>query len=55
MATGFVPPVYPYDQLDGAQSRAQGHEGGMVDLSIGTPYDPPAPAGHAGRRLGDGW
>jgi succinyldiaminopimelate transaminase len=40
---GFVPPVYPYDQLDAAQARAAALEGGLVDLSIGTPCDPPPP------------
>jgi len=38
---GFVPPVYPYERLAGARARAEAHEGGLVDLSIGTPCDPP--------------
>jgi succinyldiaminopimelate transaminase len=38
---GFVPPPYPYDRLDGAKAAASAHEGGIVDLSIGTPFDPP--------------
>ena len=38
---GFVPPPYPYDRLDGAKAAASAHEGGLVDLSIGTPCDPP--------------
>ena len=38
---GFVPPVYPYDKLAGLARLAQRHEGGAVDLSIGTPCDPP--------------
>jgi succinyldiaminopimelate transaminase len=38
---GFVPPPYPYDRLDGAKAAASAHEGGVVDLSIGTPFDPP--------------
>ena len=38
---GFEPPPYPYDKLDRLKSLAAGHEGGLVDLSIGTPYDPP--------------
>jgi succinyldiaminopimelate transaminase len=42
--SGFVPPVYPYDQLDGAKARAAALLGGLVDLSIGTPTDPPPPA-----------
>jgi len=41
---GFVPPPYPYDRLDGAKAVASAHEGGLVDLSIGTPFDPPPPA-----------
>jgi succinyldiaminopimelate transaminase len=38
---GFVPPPYPYDRLTGAQAIAARSDGGMVDLSIGTPCDPP--------------
>jgi succinyldiaminopimelate transaminase len=41
VVTGFVPPAYPYDQLDEAMAVAKAADGGMVDLSIGTPYDPP--------------
>ena len=44
MPAGFVPPVYPYDQLDGAKEKAATLEGGLVDLSIGTPFDPPPAA-----------
>jgi len=40
---GFVPPVYPYDKLAALAARADQHEGGAVDLSIGTPCDPPPP------------
>ena len=40
----FVPPAYPYDRLDEAKGRAGRHEGGVVDLSIGTPFDAPPPA-----------
>ena len=40
----FEPPVYPYEQLAGAKAIAEAHEGGSVDLSIGTPTDPPPPA-----------
>lgn len=39
--TGFVPPPYPYDRLAPIAERAAEHEGGAVDLSIGTPFDPP--------------
>jgi succinyldiaminopimelate transaminase len=38
---GFDPPPYPYDRLDAYQKLASAHEGGIVDLSIGTPCDPP--------------
>ena len=38
---GFVPPIYPYDQLDAAKAKAAALPGGLVDLSIGTPTDPP--------------
>ena len=37
----FVPPPYPYDRLDEVKALADRHEGGLVDLSIGTPCDPP--------------
>jgi succinyldiaminopimelate transaminase len=52
---GFVPPAYPYDRLDVLREVAARHIGGVVDLSIGTPTDPPpagamdALAGFAGR------
>lgn len=42
-AAGFVPPPYPYDRLDRLIEIAGAHDGGTVDLSIGTPIDP-APA-----------
>ncbi|MCU0310055.1 MAG: aminotransferase class I/II-fold pyridoxal phosphate-dependent enzyme [Acidimicrobiales bacterium] len=38
---GFVPPPYPYDRLADVVPLAEAHEGGVVDLSIGTPCDPP--------------
>jgi succinyldiaminopimelate transaminase len=37
----FQPPVYPYERLTGAKEKADAHPGGVVDLSIGTPCDPP--------------
>jgi succinyldiaminopimelate transaminase len=40
-ADGFVPPPYPYDRLDDAKAAAERVPGGIVDLSIGTPCDPP--------------
>jgi len=38
---GFVPPPYPYSRLAAVAAVAERHDGGMVDLSIGTPCDPP--------------
>ena len=43
-ADGFVPPPYPYDRLDRLLTAAANVEGGVVDLSIGTPVDPPPAA-----------
>ena len=42
--SGFVPPPYPYDRLDDAKAVASTLDGGVVDLSIGTPCDPPPAA-----------
>ena len=39
----FVPPPYPYDRLDSAKKLASHHVGGTIELSVGTPCDPPAP------------
>ncbi|PZS16747.1 MAG: succinyldiaminopimelate transaminase [Acidimicrobiales bacterium] len=44
MTGAFAPPVYPYERLASARRLADSHEGGIVDLSIGTPTDPPPPA-----------
>ena len=44
MTAGFEPPIYPYERLAGALEKASAHEGGAVDLSIGTPCDPPPAA-----------
>ena len=41
MTGGFVPPDYPYDRLEKLRPVAAAHDGGVVDLSIGTPTDPP--------------
>ena len=41
MSDGFHPPPYPYERLDRLKPLAT-HAGGLVDLSIGTPCDPPA-------------
>jgi len=42
MRAPFTPPPYPYERLGSLADIARGHEGGMVDCSIGTPSDPPA-------------
>lgn len=44
MRIGFVPPIYPFDQLTPIEEVAKSLPGGMVDLSVGTPCDPPPPA-----------
>ena len=41
---GFEPPPYPHDRLDAYQKMASEFDGGIVDLSIGTPCDPPPQA-----------
>ena len=41
MTEGWTPPPYPYDRLGPMKAKADAHEGGAVDLSIGTPTDPP--------------
>ncbi|MHB8593678.1 MAG: aminotransferase class I/II-fold pyridoxal phosphate-dependent enzyme, partial [Acidimicrobiales bacterium] len=41
---GFTPPPYPYDRLAAVAELAEAVPGGMVDLSVGTPCDPPADA-----------
>lgn len=43
-AASFEPPPYPYDRLDELMAVADAHEGGVIDLSIGTPCDPPPAA-----------
>jgi succinyldiaminopimelate transaminase len=43
-AEPFVPPPYPYDRLDELKAVGEGLPGGLVDLSIGTPCDPPPDA-----------
>jgi succinyldiaminopimelate transaminase len=39
----FDPPTYPYDRLAPIEAVAAALPGGAVDLSIGTPCDPPPP------------
>ena len=41
---GFVPPPYPYDRLNRLRPITDAFDGGTVDLSVGTPFDPPPPA-----------
>ncbi len=43
MTEPFVPPPYPYDRLDELKALGEAQPGGLVDLSIGTPCDPPPP------------
>jgi len=38
---GFEPPPYPFHRLRDVEKLARSHDGGMVDCSVGTPYDPP--------------
>lgn len=40
VASGFIPPPYPYERLAGLAREAEQVPGGMVDLSVGTPCDP---------------
>jgi succinyldiaminopimelate transaminase len=40
-AAGFSPPPYPYDRLRRLAELAARSPGGAVDLSVGTPGDPP--------------
>ncbi len=54
---GFVPPVYPFDKLTEFVELASRLAGGMVDLSVGTPCDPPSSKvvealGHSGSERG---
>jgi len=44
LTEGYRPPPYPYDRLDDLRPLADALDGGVVDLSIGTPTDPPPPA-----------
>jgi len=40
----FVPPPYPYERLDRFKPYGDAFEGGLIDLSIGTPFDAPPAA-----------
>jgi len=44
MSQPFVPPPYPYDRLEDLKAIGAALPGGLVDLSIGTPCDPPPQA-----------
>jgi len=44
VSQGFVPPPYPYERVGELTAIAEKLDGGAIDLSIGTPCDPPAPA-----------
>ena len=44
MTDPFVPPIYPFERLAPLEAKAKAFEGGMVDLSVGAPVDPPLPA-----------
>ena len=52
---GFVVPDYPYDRLDAAREAAAKLPGGVVDLSVGTPTDPPPAAATASRGRRKPW
>jgi succinyldiaminopimelate transaminase len=52
-AEGFQPPPYPYERLGEILAIAGEHDGGAVDLSIGTPCDPPPDAVLAALCSGD--
>jgi len=41
---GYRPPAYPQDRLDEIRAEAASMGGEALDLSIGTPIDPPPPA-----------
>ncbi|MEI8050478.1 MAG: aminotransferase class I/II-fold pyridoxal phosphate-dependent enzyme [Actinomycetes bacterium] len=41
MTTGFSPPPYPYERLSSIRLISDTHDGGTIDCSIGTPWDPP--------------
>ena len=43
MSAAWVPPPYPYDRLAPLRAKAAALPGGLVDLSIGDPSDPPPP------------
>ena len=44
MTEAWVPPPYPYDRLGPLRAKGAALDGGLVDLSIGDPSDPPPDA-----------
>lgn len=44
MTAAWVPPPYPYDRLAPLRAKGAALDGGLVDLSIGDPSDPPPDA-----------
>lgn len=49
----FRPPTYPYERLAPLRAQAARLPGGAVDLSVGSPCDPPSPAVMAALAAGD--
>ena len=43
-AEPFVPPPYPYERIDRFKPYGDRFDTGLIDLSIGTPFDPPPAA-----------
>jgi len=57
MSGGFTPPPLVWETLTGLKDIAEAFPGGAVDLTIGTPFDPPPDAvvealGHSGTERG---
>ncbi|GAC1478321.1 MAG: bifunctional succinyldiaminopimelate transaminase/glutamate-prephenate aminotransferase [Acidimicrobiales bacterium] len=44
MTAAWVPPPYPYDRLAPLRAKGAALDGGLVDVSIGDPSDPPPAA-----------
>ena len=42
--SGFTPPPLVWETLGDVRAEAERHPGGAIDLTIGTPTDPPPPA-----------
>jgi len=43
-AVPYEPPPYPYDRLNKLKPLGDRFDGGLINLSIGAPHDPPPPA-----------